>query len=253
MIHLAYATRDEKTADAIRSHLSSYSYLMDKDISIHLSIVTDRFIQEKSHLSLPRKQPVIFVYPREFKLPQSWKKRFPQAQSIYMDRFDSDREFYDALNKLLFPGKNVEELVVPEGTQKIDAYAYEDCHGIVKVKLPQSLQSIGYRSFARCENIQNIIIPKNVRKIEDEAFYACKSLTSIEFPEKLESIGKSAFNGCYSLQSISLPGIRIIEPYAFSDCTKLQKVSLGKTICMIGDGAFEDCKSLESFVISQNE
>lgn len=262
LIHMEYAHADERIADGIRNHLAANGHAMGEGLDmVYVGIMTGRFIQERKHLSIPRKLPVVLVYPRELKLPVSLQKRLSLAKSVRMDRFESNKEFYDALDKLLFDASDnprpcldeeVKELVLPEGIQRIHDLSYDGMKGIEKVKLPESLQSIGYRVFAKCENIQEIEIPENVVEIEDAAFLGCTSLASVIFHNKLKVIGRSAFTGCKSLQGVILPGIQVIKPYAFSECTSLGSVVLGNEIQVIGDGAFSDCERLESFRISQD-
>ena len=41
------------------------------------------------------------------------------------------------------------------------------------VELPDTLESIGYRAFARCESLKSIKIPASVKEIDTEAFTEC--------------------------------------------------------------------------------
>ncbi|MGI6635685.1 MAG: leucine-rich repeat protein [Christensenellales bacterium] len=102
------------------------------------------------------------------------------------------------------------ELTVPKKVDnypvvEIGADAFFGCDSLIRVSLPEGLQSIGDWAFYSCDSLTSITLPEGVHSIGDHAFYSCASLTSITLPEGLHSIGGGAFSRCTSLTSITLP------------------------------------------------
>ena len=55
---------------------------------------------------------------------------------------------------------------IPEGTKKIDSYAFEDCTDLVEVIIPESVEVIGAYAFKGCTSLQNVILHESVRNIK---------------------------------------------------------------------------------------
>ena len=99
----------------------------------------------------------------------------------------------------------------------------KDC---VNYIIPNSVTSIGGKTFYLCKSLQSVTIPNSVTKIGDEAFYLCESLQSITIPNSITSIGDNAFSDCESLQSVTIPNsVKNIGNRAFWNCTHLDEPS----------------------------
>ena len=160
------------------------------------------------------------------------------------------------------------EIVIPEGTEKIGAYAFSGCSGLTSVTIGNSVTSIGSGAFSGCSGLTSITIPfvgekadgtgstsfdylfgnyyDNVPEslkeviitggtsIGDRAFYNCSGLTSITIPDSVTSIGEYAFYGCSGLTSITIPdSVTSIGEYAFYNCDGLTSI----TIPFVGEKA----------------
>lgn len=66
---------------------------------------------------------------------------------------------------------------------------------IVKIKIPNSITSIGYCAFNNCSNLTKIIIPNSVNSLEGLAFYA-SGLVDVMIGNGIIRIGDRAFSGC---------------------------------------------------------
>ena len=73
------------------------------------------------------------------------------------------------------------EGIIPNGTTKIENFAFE-----------------------RCNELTSITIPESVTKIGEYAFFVCKALTSINIPNSVTEIGDWVFSGCENLKEIIL-------------------------------------------------
>ncbi len=112
---------------------------------------------------------------------------------------------------------------------------------------------IGWCAFEDCHNLTDITLPQGLKQIDRSAFANCYALSSISIPESVISIGDAAFSYCRSLQSIEIPdGITILDPGSFLGCTSLSEIRLPKNLSILGAYAFYYCPALQSLTIPEN-
>ena len=147
------------------------------------------------------------------------------------------------------------KMVIPEfynglPVTKIGSSAFESCHELTSVEIPDSVTNIGWGAFAYSDSLESILIPDSVTSIGGRAFRNCTSLTSITIPDSVTSIGDDAFRGCTSLTSIKLSkNFKEINWYTFYGCESLTSISIPDGVEVIGSYAFYDCKSLTTVTI----
>ena len=118
----------------------------------------------------------------------------------------------------------------------IGDYSFYGCSGLANVKLPNSIESIGYNAFCYCDALQTqtdeygvqyigndespylflfdasgltantYAIKENCKVIYDNAFDGLTTLTSITFPSSIKSINSSAFQSCSGLETLEYKG-----------------------------------------------
>lgn len=156
---------------------------------------------------------------------------------------------------------------------EIEAAAFENRTGILKITVPSSVKTIGARTFAGStvrelvlsdsisyignEAFKNCIfesitLPSGMTRIQNNTFEGCLSLKSVVFGSGLKYIGDSAFFGCSSLVEVTLPkNVETIEVNAFSACTALRKVDFERVskLSKISYNAFLNCERLKSIYI----
>lgn len=121
---------------------------------------------------------------------------------------------------------------------------------ISKVKLPDSIRSIGEGAFQNCRELSELNIPDGVVEIGKNAFSGCRKMTELVVPETVTKMDGGTFAGCTSLCSVKLPdGLSEIGDYMFSNCPKLGEIKLPASVQSIGIWAFSRCTSLEEIVI----
>lgn len=152
---------------------------------------------------------------------------------------------------LYLNGKEVKDLVIPNGVTELKEYVFYGFKGLTSVQIPESVTSIGSYAFYRCENLENAVIPSSVTRIEPYTFEYCLALTTITLPSTMSYIGGSAFAST-NLSSFRIPnGISKIESGTFRDCKNLQSISIPSSVTTIGDYAFNGCTSLASLNIPE--
>ena len=125
--------------------------------------------------------------------------------------------------------------------------AFDNCHSLTSVTIPDSVTSIGYCAFSFCTGLTSVTIPGSVTSIGYGAFSECRNLTSVTIPGSVTSIGDYAFSACYDLISVTIPGsVTSIGDYAFSECSSLTSVTIPGSVTSIGDRAFGNCTELTS-------
>ena len=123
---------------------------------------------------------------------------------------------------------------------------FEGKSGLLEIKLPGNLLTIGNRAFYACRGLQSMVIPSSVTSIGDNAFYDCEALREIILPASLTSLGSWAFYNCYRLESIVIPnGVTQIKTATFDNCSNLKQVTFPNNLVQIDD-AFEYCTALPS-------
>ena len=100
--------------------------------------------------------------------------------------------------------------------------AFSGCSSLVKIVIPNDIESIGSNTFKGCKSLTSINIPNSVVEIDGGAFQNCTSLTSIVLPESLKTIGSVAFQCCSSLKNISIPDSVVeIGNNVFNGCVSM--------------------------------
>lgn len=78
----------------------------------------------------------------------------------------------------------------------IGDYAFQHCTSLQSIQLPDSITSIGIKSFAKCERLSEITLGKNVKSLGDYAFWNCTKLRSFTAKNPDMVYGKDVFLGC---------------------------------------------------------
>ena len=132
--------------------------------------------------------------------------------------------------KLYLNGSPVTDLVIPNGVESINSYAFSGCSSLTSVTLPDSVTSIGFRAFSSCDSLTSVTIGDSVTSIGTYAFDFCSSLTSVVIPDSVTSIGDFAFNYCSSLTSVTIgKNVSSIGYRAFFYCGNLASVTFKNT------------------------
>lgn len=172
------------------------------------------------------------------------------------------------------------EITIPEMANnvpvtKIQYMAFDNCTGITKVNIPDTVTEIGERAFGDCTALVSADIPDSVTELGEYAFCGCSALEDVTIPDSITELKTMVFSRCDSLKTITIPssvtslgsgvfamsGIeRIVIPDTvtsmgtsmFMDCTALTSVKLPDSIDSIAKGTFNHCTSLEEITIPKS-
>lgn len=181
-------------------------------------------------------------------------------------------EIWNHILKKYIEEPDVVEVVIPDGVEKIDNYAFEKCGSIVSITIPQSVTEIGSMAFHKCTNLTSIIIPKSVKDIsfcafndtpwfnmlKDEFVIVGNGILikyngndiNVVIPYGVKKIADTAFRKRSDIIEVTIPeGVTKICDYAFENCSNLQTVTLPNSLIKIGTEAFYKCVQLSSIYI----
>ena len=141
-------------------------------------------------------------------------------------------------------------ITIPNTVTSIGSFAFDDCTSLEMIVIPDSVTSLGHGAFSGCSSLSNVIIPSSVTHLGTSLFAECVSLESIVIPDTVTIIDDRVFYGCTALKSITIPdGVYTIDSSVFEDCTSLVSINIPNTVISIETAAFRGCTSLESITI----
>jgi hypothetical protein len=133
---------------------------------------------------------------------------------------------------------NLVKIILPESVDSIGDYAFSECHNLTDINLPEAMTKIQLAVFWDCPSLDNITLGPEVRRLEASAFQDCSSLANFSFNSVLETIGGYALSGC-AIKSVTVPeSVRHIGEYAFSSCSSMTDFFLLSTDIELDDQAF---------------
>lgn len=148
---------------------------------------------------------------------------------------------------LLVNGKQLSEVVVPDGATTVKKYVFSGCTSISKITFPESLKSLGDYAFYNCTGLQDIDLPATVTSIGKSAFQACSGLKSIVIPESITTLNNNTFYNCTALETVTFSGnITSIGQATFRNCEKLISIVLPEKCTTVNRQAFMGCTGLTS-------
>ncbi len=152
-----------------------------------------------------------------------------------------------------YKSERVKKVIVESGVTSIGKMAFEDCHEIVSVALPNSLRHIGNFAFNFCTSLRDVNIPDGVKKIGQSAFKCCGGLTSIIIPESVTELDDWTFDTCTGLTRVTIPDtVKTFGRGVFSCCTSLTSVTIPAGVVEFGDYVFDRCTNLKTIYCAAN-
>lgn len=170
---------------------------------------------------------------------------------------------------LFLDGKEIKELVIPNGVTIINPWTFVGCIDITSVTIPRSILEIYDLAFFGCDNLKKVQIEdlsawcnisfsqnniynlnSNPLVIARHLFLNDEEITNLELPNNIVSVKDFAFSGCDGLSSVSIPSsVKSIGRSAFEGCNGLTSISLPSSVTDIGIYAFSGCKQLNEIDI----
>lgn len=155
------------------------------------------------------------------------------------------------IGRMCFAVTAVEEVILPEGVERIESKAFVDCGKLRKINFPEGLQTIKDKSFMNCSSLTEVVLPETLTELGDYAFYSAgiEQLT-LPDPKNILSTGINVF-GAIKIKDISIPkGFRLSKAM-FATCQQLRSVSFEADWVTIPERCFYYCANLTEIDISK--
>ena len=212
----------------------------------------------------------VVTIPEDLMLTEISEFAFSNCQYILKDPSEITDESPDASKPWYIGDNTIKKVIIPEGVEKIGAYAFAGLTQLEEVVLPSTLMSIEYGAFMNCTKLTKVTGIENVKLINKWAFQNCnlagslsldsacaisdyafannRYLTDIILPETLQSIGAYAFSGDQRLANVTIKANTVkYGAYAFYNCRALTSMTVNTTV--IPEGMFSSCASLTELTI----
>lgn len=148
--------------------------------------------------------------------------------------------------------ENTTEIIIPEGVEIIDEYAFINFVKLKKITFPSTITSICKGAFECCKSLESISFSNPVI-INPDAFRFCDSLKYVEVrftnSRKYSVLIKNSPHQMYAYEPWELPACLIfdsdkgsIRKGAFKDCPTLKKIKLCKQMRYFQDESLYNVK-----------
>jgi len=132
----------------------------------------------------------------------------------------------------------------------IGVHAFENCHDLTKMIIPDSVVDIRDRAFLGCALLQSLVVGSSVTNIGNEAFAYATGLRNITVSDSVTTIGSNCFSGCNFLTNAFLGNsVTAIGSGAFCDCHDLLEITIPDSVISMGREIFINCDGLTNVVI----
>ena len=162
--------------------------------------------------------------------------------------FEGNQYLVTKINDMLFlDNTNLTVVALPESLTTLGIRTFEGCKSLKTIKIPSKVTAIPDRCFVYCSSLESVTIPEGLTTIGSYAFQSCK-LNSLTLPESLETIGSYAFSFCDLTDLVIPEGVLVIDQDAFLGNYSLKNLTLPSTITSIGESAFLYNDNLQSII-----
>jgi hypothetical protein len=96
----------------------------------------------------------------------------------------------------------ITKLEIPEGTERVEAWAFEYLTSLTSVSIPSSVKILGGGTFYGCTNIEEIVLPEGLEQFGYKEFAGCTKLAKLTIPSTVIKIDQDAFVDVSALENI---------------------------------------------------
>lgn len=159
----------------------------------------------------------------------------------------------------------IETLIIPEGVEEIEMWAFGYCENLREIQLPSTLKYISPRVFTYSNNVKAVwmndtmdsrymVVDNCIIDREANALHTAFNNSNIEYVLydcNITVIGDDACRGVTALDYIKIPSsVEQIGSCAFYDCTNLTRIDIAsENLYYIGSSAFAFCYSLKGMYV----
>ena len=132
------------------------------------------------------------------------------------------------IGKQSFYKTKITELIIPDGVDHIQSYAFYGCSALKTLVFGKRVSSIEENAFYNCSSLETVVIPETLSKLGDYCFRGCTSLKKVFIP-KNTFLGENSFYGCNELTVYTPKNARCIKAlktyeYSYVTCPSADKM-----------------------------
>lgn len=168
----------------------------------------------------------------------------------------------------------IEEIILPENLESLEAYSFKDCQKLKKVKVPKNVVKFQFCCFHQdtdidwsdtdktiaTKNLLGSIYCDKVLKLDkqfvaiDKDAFKDSSIVGIDTLENITQLGENSFklNIMRKLDTMCIPKVTVIPKGCFSNQLYLQSLAIQNNIKEIEEEGFADCNELEKIFIGDS-
>ncbi len=142
-------------------------------------------------------------------------------------------------SKIWYLGENdhIKKIIIPEGVEVINMYAFAGMEGLEEVVLPSTLKHIGVGAFLGCTSLRTVQGLEHVQLINQDAFRDT-DLQKADLSSVI-AVGNYAFANTKLAGKLELPvSAQSIGAYAFSGIKEIDQLIIHASTVKLGEGAF---------------
>ncbi len=194
----------------------------------------------------------VVTFPEDLALTEIGNFAF--ANFEYIAKTEEELAFDDAesVKQWYIGNATITKVIVPEGVEKIGAYAFANLTALEEIVLPSTLESIEYGAFYGCTALQKVTFSgeNNLKIVSQDAFHSCDLQGTLDL-SSICVISDYAFAGNQKLKEvITSDSLQSIGQYAFAGCKALNKVTITAKTVKYGTYAFTGCETLKDFYVN---
>jgi hypothetical protein len=164
------------------------------------------------------------------------------AEEVDLSTFVHIEDLNDATWTKLKSNETMKRLKLPPSLRTIRDRAFQNSQ-LTHVTFPSSLRSIGNWAFSNCIKltIHDLKLPDSLEDLGYGTFYGCRGLTGKLYTQ---ITGNSSFARCTGLTQLDLDHCKEIEEGCFAFCTELTALKFSSALQRIEELAFYNCTGL---------
>ncbi|MBR6023010.1 MAG: leucine-rich repeat domain-containing protein [Kiritimatiellae bacterium] len=150
----------------------------------------------------------------------------------------------------LFPDayREIERVVVAEGSFDVQRGMFQGCPKLHTVVLPDTVQTIYSNAFANCPRLVELRMPRGFNHAQPGAFRD-SSVETLVFPPGMQLSAIAGFSGCETVKrAVFEDGTVYLPSGVLRNCTGLERVELPDTVRDVSLSAFYGCPNLREIV-----
>ena len=150
------------------------------------------------------------------------------------------------------------KVTIPNTVETIEPMVFGNCNSLPSIEIPEGVLSLKGEErvldwwqgpFSGCESLSSVVLPSSLLVLGEGAFRDCTSLMSIVIPENVSTIGDGAFMSCKNLTDVDLSDVNVINSYAFYGCETLRQIVLPESVVSVNGLAFCGCPELKRMYV----